>query len=584
MSTPSTATDEQAQVLRAARSASPTKQVSAALGRYKLEAPNSDPEALAAWFELLGLLMRIRRSESKDSLGHAYAEAFLSQQLRFLAAALATVAPTDIVAVFRALIGRLEGMRVRKTYDLRPTDPLRWLENQGASAAAACIAVTPPPEVQIEGRLGTKSAQKTVFQATWTASGRPQEIVLKEFRGDVAKVIPREMLAYPLSMMHPNIIQTYRLENPADPERPFLAERRIHPLADDWRVEGLADAALVLTDIARALAFLAEQHLVHGDIKPDNIGYDSGRYLLLDFGVAQRASVFAKQSEATGTVLSRAPEVILGDAPQSRASDVFALGASVFNSLYGRFPLIDAGDERGEPHTPEREAFLGLLQARIATEWDQRLAPLDGCRHEGLRRLLRDMLSSDPSERPRADQVLRRALKELPALIGTPDGPIFRPSRELTQMKAFLSDKPEDMRLIPSRKVMDLKDRVSVLAQGVAHEEMDEVLNDLIADTESMIDNQNLGTESLQSSRAALIELKRLQASTSGDDVYGRIATDLHTRLDRHEEPWPETLPDGRALHTQLTISEVESIAHGYSIRLLMLIEDLERRQALAAW
>src|SRR5206468_2061279 len=139
-------------------------------------------------------------------------------------------------------------------------------------------------EVEIEGRAGAASAQKRVYAALWVAAGRRQEIVLKEFLGDAAKQIPHEMQAYPLSMMHPNIIQTYRLENPRDPERPYLAEPRIHPLAIEWEADGLAEAALLLCDIARALAFLADRGLVHGDLKPDNVGYKDGRYLLLDFG------------------------------------------------------------------------------------------------------------------------------------------------------------------------------------------------------------------------------------------------------------------------------------------------------------
>jgi serine/threonine protein kinase len=320
-------------------------------------------------------------------------------------------------------------------FDLTASQVVAWIEAEAnsPSGAADCIRLIPPEDVEIVNRVGTRSYQKRVYRAIWDASGRRQEIVLKEFLGNAAVVIPREMQAYPLSMLHPNIIQTYRLENPLDADRPFLAERMIHPLDEGWEPGGIGEAALVLTDLARALAFLAEQNLVHGDIKPDNIGYDRGSYLLLDFGVARKREAFAELPEPTGTLSTRAPEVILGVARQTPQSDVYALAACIFCFLYRRYPLVGSDDEKGEPKSPERREYVAALKERLASGWVGEMEFLARCEHFGLRMLLRDMLNPNPRQRPTADQVLKRALKELPALVGTPVGPLFRASDELQQ-------------------------------------------------------------------------------------------------------------------------------------------------------
>ncbi|ULE32021.1 serine/threonine-protein kinase [Mycobacterium sp. IDR2000157661] len=101
-----------------------------------------------------------------------------------------------------------------------------------------------------------------------------------------------------------------------------------------------------LEDAARAVHELHEHGLVHGDVKPANVmvAADGGR--LSDLGLAR---VF---EEAQGNVTSFAPtasveftdpDLLQGEA-QSRASDIFSLGATINRALsgeglYGELPL-----------------------------------------------------------------------------------------------------------------------------------------------------------------------------------------------------------------------------------------------------
>ena len=225
-------------------------------------------------------------------------------------------------------------------------------EADSGDAVAHCIRLDAPDEVQIEKRLAQAGAQKRVFQANWTVADDPTEIVVKEFLGEAEQILIRERRPHPLSMTHPNIIETFTLDNDADPPQTFLVERRLDVLNDRRWLSGLAERARLLIDIARALAFLDHQGLVHGDVKPDNIGLRDGRFVLLDFGICRPAAEFIGEAAQTGSLRTRAPEILLGERHHSEKSDVWALGATMCNVLTGRFPLLD---ENETPPNPEHE-------------------------------------------------------------------------------------------------------------------------------------------------------------------------------------------------------------------------------------
>jgi serine/threonine protein kinase len=563
----------------------PSRAVARALGRYKLDPTGLGTQAFEAWMTFLTAVAGAATNRGHEA--SAYADGLLAGPVQPLLDTLRDWPDGDAAEVFVALTERWKVMRRLHVYDLDLADVVHWAadhDEDGRSAAVvSCIAVTPPPEVRIERRLAMTGHQKRVFAAEWTASGQRRQIVLKEFLGDAAKVIPREMQAYPLSMMHPNIIQTYRLENPADSERPFLAERRIHPLNDEWRAEGLAEAAQVLTDLARALSFLVDQGLVHGDIKPDNIGYDDGRYLLLDFGVARPAGDFAALAAPTGTLRTQAPEVIRLDSPQTAIADAYALGATIFNTLYGQFPLIRPTDEIGEAHTPQRDEFVRDLTDRLRDGWEGDIHLLGQCPHNGLRELLLALLNPNPNERPPTDEVLRRALTALEPLIGTPEGPLFRPWDEIDQMALYLSPREEDMRLLPRRRATDLDDRLTVLEQGLGTETIEKLFDELIRGTRDILGRVSY-KEAEREFRAVLDELERQKQSVHSG-IYEELTEKLRGQLRHRDEPWQDIPPDGkRALEAPLRSALSSEASPQYRARLQALLEALERRQALPAW
>lgn len=118
-----------------------------------------------------------------------------------------------------------------------------------------------------------------------------------------------------------------------------LAEQ-IAEYKGEWR-----SIAQLIATLADALDFAHRRGVLHRDIKPGNILFDGdGRAYLADFGLAtEKARIEAQQtlqSDALGTPHYLSPEVASGKIGNATtASDVYALGAVLYELLAGRAPF-----------------------------------------------------------------------------------------------------------------------------------------------------------------------------------------------------------------------------------------------------
>ena len=334
-----------------------------------------------------------------------------------------------------------------RTHD--PASVCRWILSHcdDPDAVRDCLELEPPDHVAVIRVLSRAGSQKLVFLADWKVTQR--QIVLKRLLGSpesLAQQIQREMQSHPLSWEHANIIQTHYATNSKN--ETFLIEEYIRDvLHDDWSSHGILEAANLFNDICNALVHLHEYAaLVHGDIKPDNIARRNNKYLLLDFGICRSKNDFRGEVTATGSLRTRAPELICDqryDFPDK--ADVWALGATVFKVLVGRYPLFKAGEKIPRVSKPgERAKVEEQLRQRVS-QWDKWVDPslLD----EPIVRPVMAALERDPIKRPTSAVLRESILDNLPAFLRTyKDTTRFSPVEQIRQLAKYL----------PKQRVLDM--------------------------------------------------------------------------------------------------------------------------------
>jgi serine/threonine protein phosphatase PrpC len=124
---------------------------------------------------------------------------------------------------------------------------------------------------------------------------------------------------------------------------------------------GLEEGRNIAIKLARAVSALHRVGIIHRDIKPDNIILESeGSLKLIDLGVVRVPGLeeFSPE-EIPGTPGYLAPEMLAGESG-NEATDVYALGVTMFRAFTGEFPYGNPD----APSLPRRERPKRLSDLR----------------------------------------------------------------------------------------------------------------------------------------------------------------------------------------------------------------------------
>jgi serine/threonine-protein kinase len=151
-----------------------------------------------------------------------------------------------------------------------------------------------------------------------------------------------------LEIDHPNIIKVFDMGQTADGQLYLVMEllegRSLgQALAEGPMAEGTA--ARIAAAVADGLAAAHAKGIVHRDLKPDNIFLAGDVIKVLDFGIAKvmHSAASTKTGSLLGTPHYMAPEQAKGSKHVGNHTDIYALGAILFQMITRRPPFI--GDD-----------------------------------------------------------------------------------------------------------------------------------------------------------------------------------------------------------------------------------------------
>jgi serine/threonine protein kinase len=298
--------------------------------------------------------------------------------------------------------------------------PHSWMTRIDQMPPAAATAVRGCRPVEAGERLGRWKLVKLAGQGGLTRvyRARPADapdqqtpayalkLLRPEWQHDAraAAMLAREALVG-RAVSHPHLVPVLASSTARAPQfvvMPWLDGATLRQRLACHGPLDVPEALWIARQAAEALAALHAAGWMHGDVKPANLRISrAGHVTLLDLGFARSSGQSGSAADrcVLGTCTYMAPELLTSQLRADRRSDLYSLGAVLFEMLCGRPPF--EGPDAGK---------LAAQHVAASPPDVQRLVP-----HvpRMVANLVRQMLAKDPLRRPQTPGELVERLASL---------------------------------------------------------------------------------------------------------------------------------------------------------------------------
>jgi serine/threonine-protein kinase len=203
------------------------------------------------------------------------------------------------------------------------------------------------------------------------------------------------------ALHHPGIVEVIDIfdeNNTSYMVMPFVEGRSLQSIVEKNGPLTYPEAVNYIGQIANAVGYIHNRHILHRDIKPDNIMITADyKAVLIDFGSAREFEEDKTQAQTSMVTHGYAPtEQYTRNSRKGAYTDIYAIGATLYFILTGKVPyeaaarITEAMPEPKElnPDLPE-EANRTIMKAMQLKSQD---------RHQSIAEFMNDLRNINPSQ------------------------------------------------------------------------------------------------------------------------------------------------------------------------------------------
>ncbi|NUQ12765.1 MAG: serine/threonine protein kinase, partial [Gemmatimonadaceae bacterium] len=202
---------------------------------------------------------------------------------------------------------------------------------------------------RIEREIGA-GGMATVYLAQDVRHDRP--VALKVLNPELGAVLGVERFLAEIkvtaNLQHPNLLPLFDSGEAGGLlfyVMPFVEGESLRARLDREKQLPIDEAVRMAVAVANALDYAHAHHVIHRDLKPENILLQAGQPVVADFGIALAVSNaggnrITQTGLSLGTPQYMSPEQATGDRVIDGRTDIYSLGAILYEMLTGEPPHL----------------------------------------------------------------------------------------------------------------------------------------------------------------------------------------------------------------------------------------------------